>query len=311
MSDQTISLDDLYRLTSTEYDRAQADAEARLKQEAGNEPPQRREFRREQARKWVIQDTLAAIILIAAWAVSTLHVMTLVGKGAAASYGAISLDAYVGDIMDSLSYGRIHQWGYIALAEAAMILFMTMHLSRNKRGRYPDEPLWLYNLRMRVTTLSFMAVLSGVFIFYANVTSGIGVLESIIPPIMTIGLGIYFEGRLAGFLLAVEDTDRRYMAALDAWEQAHFRPREHVRFRELFAQELAQRLNTKNKNRVTAGDIPPQLLYQAVQREYRMRERMQRALDAEGEALEAGAEATRPLSAGSFISLPSNGSGSP
>ncbi|HSS97893.1 MAG TPA: hypothetical protein VLK33_12725, partial [Terriglobales bacterium] len=59
-----------------------------------------------------------------------------------------------------------------------------------------------------------LALLAGLFVLVANWQSGIGVLESLLAPAFTIGIGLKLEHLIVQTITRRESVDTRYLEAL-------------------------------------------------------------------------------------------------
>lgn len=248
-------LTELKELTTAQYD---ACREAALKRVAGRigEKPTRQAFQRELGSLWTPLDLLALVVFVAALAVSSVHIITHMSQLSEASYKATS----AGLIVDSQTYAVVHQLSMIALAEASMLLFMTIHaMSAPKRAGRPAWQRWMSGTLL-------LAIIAAVFVFVANIQSGIGILESIMPPVFTIGLGLHFERLIVESMTRRADVTRRYLAALDVWEVSSKDHTKHPEYKPLLAQELWQKLVSLKPNAAHV-DAPASFKAAAVRRE--------------------------------------------
>ena len=221
-------------LTTAQYDTCKQRALERVAQRIG-ERPARKQYEREYGRNWTILDALAMIIFVAALIVSSVHIIEHMG---------LILESVVVREGGGINIGGsgaivIHQLSYIALAEAAMLLFLTMWAlqGRGEKGlrKYASIPLTL-------------AVIAAVFVVIANWQSGIGLLESLMPPIFTIGVGLHLERKIVESLKRREAVDERYLQALHLWEQGAHDPAGHPDYLPLLKQEIWQKLVSLKDN---------------------------------------------------------------
>lgn len=265
-----ITVKDIRGLTTVQYDGCKETAKQRIKDRAG-EKPARRDFARQLEPLWNVLDLFALAVGVSAWLVSNSHILTHSGQQAAASYqiaeAAQTASNYIGDLWEAITFGRVHQVGFMVLAEAAMILFMVMHNARHVLPQQKGETLAAYRTRRYFSIPLVLALLSAAFVFYANVTAGVGPLESILPPAVTIGLGLYFEQKLSQQIARQRDVTGRYLAALGKWEAAQSANiEEHPDYLPFLRQELAQKLLTL-KPQKDYPDVPVVVIRQAVARE--------------------------------------------
>ncbi len=247
-------------LTNREYDACRDEAIERVKAKAGVKP-QRKDFQRNYEPLFSVLDIFALLVGLSAWAVSSAHILIHTGQMAYASYQTVDKSAYAGTLWDATLYGNLHQIGFIVLAETAMILFAVMW-SASKPQRRPNQHIVAYMLQSVLSIPFWLAVMTAIFVVVANVQSGIGALESILPPAVTIGLGIYAEGKLAELIRRRQDVTTRYLKELASWEAAQRNIERHPDFLPFFRQAIAARLQRKNQD-----ELPLVVLRQAVARE--------------------------------------------
>lgn len=202
-------------------------------------------------------DALALIVFIAALAVSSAHIITHMGLLATSSYDPTTRAGIVLSIGD---YTVVHQIAMILLAEASMLLFMIIHgMSAKER----EQRHWI----LRLLSLPFvLALIAATFVFVANWQSGIGLLESLMPPVFTVGIGLHLEHLIVAGLQRREDIDSRYLAALEVYESATEDPTKHPEYIPMLRQEIWQRLLGLPANR-DFRDAPHWLKHAAVRRE--------------------------------------------
>lgn len=240
-----MNISDLKPLTTDQYDKCREAALERVQSRIGSKP-QRKDFERELGALWGVLDILALIVFVAAFIISSLHIQDYVlaavtGKG-------------------DTTYTFINQWGYIALAESSMVLFMVLHglTAKQRRGReWYLRPLSIHLM---------LAVVAGVFIFTANLSSGIGILLSIMPPLFTTGIAFNMERLIIASITRRNEVDMRYLASLKDFEAASKDPEQHSLFPSFFKQELWSKLISLKPN---AGfkDAPAGFKAAAVSRE--------------------------------------------
>jgi hypothetical protein len=271
-------------LTLNQYDDAKSSVVDRVKVAIG-EKPTRASLQRDQGPLLSPVDVLGVIVFVAAFIVSTVHIFNHAGELARISYAAAhpvvaqssalpspfalsgpSLTEDLGIVIPGHVYVIAHQLGFLVLAEASMLLFMvTWRLqTRNVSGwlgwRYLGLP------RKALSVYLLLATVAAVFVLVANARSGLGPLESLMPPIFTIGLGLHLEG------IAVEMLERRAAltsllgSKLNIWETATDDPTKHPDYRRLLMRELWDRLSKLKPNQELA-DAPDRLKLAAVHRE--------------------------------------------
>lgn len=131
----------------------------------------------------------------------------------------------------------------ILLAEASMLLFMVMHglnsQSRTNRSR------WFRAISLPL----LLALVAAVFVFVANWQSGIGLLESIMPPVFTVGIGVHLERLIVTGIQRRHEIDQRYMNAMTIFEQASADPTRHPDYVPVLRQEIWEKLVSLPLNR--------------------------------------------------------------
>lgn len=237
-------------LTTDQYDQARARALERVQQRIGSKP-RRADFERELGRLWTVLDVIALVVFGAALLVSSVHIIAHMGKLAAASYGAIG-QQQAGTVIGLDFYTAVHQWASIFLAEGAMILFLVM-FGMTRAG-------WRKGVYL---ALALAALL---FVFVANWQSEIGLLESVLAPVFTVGIGLKLEHLIVQGLKRREAVTMRYLDALHLFENASQDATKHPDYTPLLKQELWQRLAALPSNR-DFRDAPPALKAAAVYRE--------------------------------------------
>lgn len=257
-----LTLKDVRGLSTAQYDACKEAAITRIKGRAG-ERPNRRQFARQLEPLWNVLDVFALIVGLAALLVSSAHILAHAGEQAAVSYNGIAIEeGFAGDMWSRLVYGQAHQYGLIALSESAMILFMVMHSARQVAPRRKDESAASFWARRSLSIPLALALLSAVFVLSANLSADVGLLEAVLPPAVTIGLGVYFETKIAEMMRRQRETTARYMAAMVKWELAQAANlEEHPDYLPYLRQELAQKLKTYQP--LKGLDEPPQALIEA------------------------------------------------
>lgn len=245
-----LDLSRLKPLTTDQYDQARAKALERVKARIGSKP-KRADFERELGRLWTALDAIALLVFSAALIVSSLHIIAHMGKLAEASYRA-SPQAQAGTVISRDLFVAAHQWALIPLAEGSMILFLVMFgMTRNQWRK------WVYFA---------LALIAVVFVIVANWQSGIGVLESLLPPAFTVGIGLKLEHLIVQGLRRRESVTGRYLDALHVWENASQDATQHPDYTPILRQELWQRLAALPSNR-DFKDAPAGFKAVAVRRE--------------------------------------------
>ncbi len=246
----TYTLNDLKALTLDQYDGCKAKALERTQRRIG-ERPTRRQFERELGRLWTVLDILALFVFIPALVVSSIHIISHMGKLAEASYAATG-QAAAGTIISQDLFVAAHQWMLIPLAEGSMILFTVLFgLTRANWRR------WVF------LALAAVAV---TFVLVANWQSGIGLLESVLAPLFTIGIGFKLEHLIVQAVKRRKEVDDRYLTALDVWEKATTDATQHPDYPAILKQEIWQAIVKLKANQAFA-DAPSGFKHAAVRRE--------------------------------------------
>lgn len=240
-------------LTSNQYDSARAAAITRVQARIGARPT-RKQFRREYGAIITVLDVIAAVVFVAALAISSAHIIAHMGAIAAASYPA----QQAGIRIDLNVWAMIHQIAAIFLAEASALLFAALHsMSADQRARRPG-------LTRYVSVPGALAVLAGAFVLSANLASGVDLLTALLPPVMTLGIAVRLEAIAVALLKRATAVDERYSAALAAYEAASADPTAHVDFLPMLRQEVFAALCRKNAD---LADAPRGVKWAAVERE--------------------------------------------
>lgn len=236
---------DMKQLNTEQYEACRQTALERVKRRVGTRP-KRADFQRELGPLWTILDLLALVVFVAAFVISSLHIMEYVSSA-------------VSDKGDGW-YITVNQLGYIFLAEAAMVLFMVMHgMTANRRRERPA-------LLRPVSVHLLLAITAAVFIFTANLSTGIGVLLSLMPPLFTVGIAFNLERLIISSLKRREQINERYMQAIADYEAATVDPEQHSKYQEFFAQALWDKLISLKSNRQFV-DAPNGFRVAAIRRE--------------------------------------------
>lgn len=223
---QTLTLNDMKQLSIDQYERARSRALERVKARIG-ERPTREQFKRELGAIATPLDWIALLVFVAALAISSLHIIHYMGENAAYSPGQQS-----GIIIDNGTWAVVHQVGAILLAESAAILFMTAHsMSAPARASRHWSIRW-------ISIPLLLALTAAVFVFVANLSSGVGLLIGIMPPLFTLGIAVRLEAIIVEVIRRREQVNTMYLDALDVFEQASADPQLHPQFKQFVKQEL-------------------------------------------------------------------------
>jgi len=246
----TYTIEQLKPLNLEQYDKCRESALERVKKRIG-EKPTRKQFKRELGAVWTLLDILALVVFIPALVISSIHIVSHMGKLAGDGFDQ-SAQAQAGTIISRDFFVAAHQWAFIPLAEGSMILFLVMF------GLQKDG--W-----RRIVYL-LLAALAGSFVLIANWQSNIGFLESLLAPAFTIGIGLKLEHLIIQILRRKKEVDERYLEALGIYEAATADPTQHPDFSKLLRQEVWQKLISLKANAVFA-DAPTGFKVAAVRRE--------------------------------------------
>jgi hypothetical protein len=246
----TYTINDLKALTIDQYEQCRARALERVSKRIGDKPT-RAAFERELGRLWTLLDIIALVVFLPAFIISSIHIIAHMGSLAEGSFTA-STQAGAGLVFSQGLYIALHQIMAIPLAEGSLILFLVMFgMTRDGWRR------WVYLA---------LASLAGVFVLVANWQSGIGVLESVLAPAFTIGIGLKLEHLIVHSLKRRNEVDRRYLEAMAIFEAATADATQHPDYVPILRHEIWQKLVSLKVNQVFA-DAPTGFKHQAVKRE--------------------------------------------
>lgn len=245
-----MNLSDLKPLTTLQFDTCKDLAVKRVERHLG-EKPSRAQFQRELGRLWTVLDLLALVVFIPALLISSIHIVTHVGALSSAAFDGLN-QAGSGTVLGKDLFVAAHQWLLIPLAEGSMILFLVMFgVSRDGWRR------WVYFL---------LAALAVVFVLAANLSSGLGLLESVLAPAFTIGIGLKLEHLILQYLKRSTEVTKKYLEALATWEAATADATQHPDYLPYLMNELWAAL-MKPKGNQWAMEAPPGFKLAAVRRE--------------------------------------------
>lgn len=295
----------LKELTAAQYDSCKARATERVQAHIGDKPT-RKQFNRDLGPLWTATDLLAGIVFMAALLVSSTHIIGHMSSLSSVSFSGLKI-TQVGIVISQHGYTVIHQVGMIALAEASMLLFMVMHgMSADRRA---SRQWWARGLSLPL----LLALMAGLFVFVANWQSNIGILESLMPPVFTVGLGVHIERLIVESLRRRDDVTRRYLEALAVWEAAQQDVTTHPDFKPYLAQEVWEKLVSLKANS-DFRDAPTPFKKAAV---YREMQRDAWAYDLSGDVPHPAAyngrlevaQADTPLAIATSSAVSANGNG--
>lgn len=242
-----MQLSDLKPLTTSQYEACKEQALKLVAKKIGDRPT-RSQFMRELGATWTILDALALVVFAAALIVSSAHIIAHAGELSTASYPTAQV---AGTRIGRDLWVAIHQWGYIFLAEASMLLFMVLFAITNSWRK------WVF---------VGLALVAAVFVVVANLSSGTGILESLMPPIFTLGIGFHLERLIVQQLRRRRDITNRYIEALQVWEAATQDATQHPEYQRLLMNKIWEKLVSLKANKEFA-DANARFKITAVQRE--------------------------------------------
>jgi hypothetical protein len=190
-------------------------------------------------------------VFIPAFVVSSIHILQHMGALANGSYETIATYTN-GTVIGRDFYIAAHQWATVPLAESSMLQFLVM-FAQTRRGNWRK---WVFLALASIATL---------FVVIANVSAGL-MLESILAPVFTIGIGLHLESLIVRQLERRSDVNTRYLAALSTWEAASRDATRHPDYVPILKQEVWAALMALTSNRQFI-DAPVALKHAAVRRE--------------------------------------------
>lgn len=288
MTSKTYTIADMKTLTIDQYERARSRALDRVKARIG-ERPTREQFKRELGAIATPLDWIALVVFVAALAISSLHIIHYMGEHAAFTPGE-----QVGIAIDGSTWAVVHQVGAILLAESAAILFMTAHsMSAPARAARHWSMRW-------VSIPLLLALTAAVFVFVANLSSGVGLLIGLMPPLFTLGIAVRLEAIIVEVINRREQVNRMYLEALAVFEDASADPQLHPQYKAFMKQELWAALISLKANE-SFREAPSGFRAAAVARELQRDEWMDAAPVVEfiGEVVKPKKEVTEGIPFGS------------
>lgn len=170
------------------------------------------------------EDYLAVVVFVAAFVVSAIHITSLVGHVAAEL--APSASAANGIYISQSLFVVSHQIAFALLAEFAMVLFMvrwrlgTRRREHRLAERYGDGPRPLGSSLGKFWSIDLVLSLLAVgFTLYANLESKLPVIESVMPPLFTIGIGFHLEHVFVELLHRQSRSAEALAKAIAAWQE--------------------------------------------------------------------------------------------
>lgn len=256
-------LDQLQPLTTTQYDKCRETAQARIRKRIGTKP-EYKDFKVHYGGRWWqrlfiasnVLNGLALIIFTAALVMSSMNIITHMGIVAETGYQNLTGDKTLsGLIITETNYVAINQIAAIFLAESAMIVFIVKFAL--------DQRRWFHWRRL---AFALMALAAAIFVIYSNINSQMEPFESILPPVFTIGVGIFFEQIIVDALKERREIMTRLQAALEKWQAESQDITQHPDYRPALYQEVWQKLVSLKANRGFV-DYPSDFKRAAVERE--------------------------------------------
>lgn len=227
-------------LSNAQYEQVKSVALKRTKNSLGDKPS-RKQFAKEHASLFGILDYLGVTVFLAAFAVSSVHIVGYAGSAANTSY-AHAMKNVLGISIGDQFYGVVHQLGLLALAEAAMLLFFVLFRIRSGFEKWVSLVL---------------AVMAMVFVITANLSSGLNGFLSLLAPVFTIGYGFRVEAIVTEKIKRDTAIDERYHAALTEYELVEKEPEKSSVYRQHLANEIIQKLASLKANADKMNDLTP------------------------------------------------------
>ena len=215
------------------------------------------------------EDYLAAVVFLASFAVSAIHITSLVGKLA---QGLATGAATTGGIDISASLFIIaHQIAFTLLAEFAMILFMVRWRLFTRRREAHLTEIYGDGSRPRGSFLGkflsvdlLLSLLAVGFTLYANLESKLPPLESVMPPLFTIGIGIHLEHVFVELIHRQGILRDALAAAESKWQAAY----DGILVSKQYNQALSRMIYDKHvANWPWVADQPPDIKWALVERD--------------------------------------------
>jgi hypothetical protein len=250
-----MNLTDLKALSPEQYEKCKLATLKRVQGRSGDKP-QRNDFRREYGRVWELMDVPLLLVFLAAFLVSSLHIADHMSASAATSFE--SMNSSAGLHLNLHDFVTAHQVAYVLLAEFAMLSFFTAWQIRSKH--MTSWLKWLHPLLI-------MALTAALFVLLVNISSGVGWLEGIMPPLFTIGIGFRLEAIASEFIARRSEIDHKYSSALASWEVVQDDPTQHPDYLPILRAEIWHYLTVKLSSNRTFADAPRAFRWQAVERE--------------------------------------------
>lgn len=290
-----MNLNDLKALSPEQYEKCKLSTLKRVQARIGDKP-QRDDFRRQYGRVWELMDLPLLLVFLAAFLVSSLHIADHMSASAATSFE--TLESGAGLRLNLHDFVTAHQIAYVLLAEFAMLSFFTAWQIRSK-----SMNTWLKWLH----PLLIMALTAALFVLLVNISSGVGLLEGIMPPLFTIGIGFRLEAIASEFLDRRREIDDKYSKALLHWEDLQDDPTGHTDYLPILRAELWHYLTVKLSSNRAFADAPRLFRWQAVEREIQREHWAQMPVEANQERPFGHTAHARDVSANGAITPNDNG----
>lgn len=286
-------LDQVPQLPGTEMERLKENAKQYVIKSLGKRPTTR-SVQRSLGPLLGPEDYLAIVVFFANFIISAIHIMSLIGQVA---YSLLDDGEKYGIVIPDGTFIVVHQVGFVLLAEFAMILFMVRwRLGIRRRIEswrrenssevfsfpFSERVRWFFSIDLA------LALLAVGFTLYANLSSQLPLLESVMPPLFTIGIGIHLEH------LFVEMLHRQKVirSALIEAEGKWIHETTHATELPLYRRVLAKQIWDWHTRRVNwLANQPPNNKWALVQRDLAADNQFEKYLRMEGTAAPAIIEA--------------------
>lgn len=271
--EEAVIQDKLGRLTplsGLQYDKVKNNVKQAMLRELGKEPD-RKSVSRDLGPLLGPEDWLAVAVFIAAFVVSAIHILSLIGRMAGDLTNTSGGD---GVLITSSLFIKAHQLGFVALAEFAMILFMVRWRLWAKRReekltlKYGDAPRPRGSFLGSFLSIDMcLAMLAAGFTLHANLDSKLPLLESIMPPLFTIGIGIHLEHVFVETLERRKIMSRLLDEKITEWHLAVANVMASPGYKKLLVRSLWEAI-LQNPQNAWGADEPADFKWAAVQREF-------------------------------------------
>jgi hypothetical protein len=237
MSEQQITiqaaLDDMKRLTLNDYDKIKDKVLERVgalivepvrktKDDAVKklgEKPKLEDYHRSFKSGDETLTYLAAVVFVAAFLVSLMHIWQFMGTVASSTYHRVDGIANV----PLWLWTTGHMVLFVFMAEASMILFEVQHKIQNYENDDDDNVSIFRVLSGSATLFIFIANLSSVNYSASDIGQWIVLVFSVfiafLPAAFTFGIGRYLERKIVAYRIRVQDAQRQYYRAIDEYDR--------------------------------------------------------------------------------------------